>query len=54
MLTSDLMVKIVKDVDGTKEVGKYDVILRKSATVYCKNDITDEVIKFIVVRKDEE
>ncbi|MCQ2957934.1 MAG: OmpH family outer membrane protein [Candidatus Gastranaerophilales bacterium] len=25
--------------------GKYDVILRKSATVYCKNDITDEVIR---------
>ena len=25
--------------------GKYDLILKKSATVYCPNDITDEVLK---------
>ena len=25
--------------------GKYDLILKKSATVYCPNDITDDVLK---------
>ena len=25
--------------------GKYDLILKKSATVYCPNDITDEVLR---------
>ena len=27
--------------------GKYDLILKKSATVYCPNDITNDVLRML-------
>ena len=32
-------------IDKVNANGKYDLILKKSATVYCPNDITEEVLK---------
>ncbi|MCR4880763.1 MAG: OmpH family outer membrane protein [bacterium] len=40
--------EIENDIFGAIEKvnnGKYDLILKKSATVYCPNDITDEVLR---------